>query len=107
MMLRRLAYLVVVGALMSMPFGRVASAASGPWTGIVAAARAIDWSAAGVRGGIPAIGTKCGATLASSSTQSQINAAISSCSGGGGGYVLLGPGTFNLAGPPILKSNVE
>src|SRR5262249_20768079 len=96
-----------VGIVLAISFGGVAVAASGPWNGIVSPARAINWSTAGVTGGIPNITRQCGATLPSSSTRSQINAAIESCASGGIGYVLLGPGTFNLDGPPILKTNVE
>lgn len=106
MFVRRLTGALLAGAVLSISFGEVAFTATGPWTGIISPARAIDWSTAGVTGGIPNITTKCGATLASTSSQTTINTAINTCSSGGGGYVLLGPGTFNLGGPPILKSNV-
>jgi hypothetical protein len=66
-----------------------------PWSGIVATTRAIDWSKAGVPGGIPNRTQQCGATVAAySGTADAINAAISAC--GDNQYVLLGAGTFNL-----------
>lgn len=106
MVQRKRAGIFVVG-LVLLPLGGVALKAAGPSTGIISSARAIDWSTAGVSGGIPTVTTKCGATLGSNSTQSEINNAINACASSGGGYVLLDTGTFNLSGPPILKTNVE
>src|SRR5438270_1838923 len=67
------------------------------WGGILAPARGIDWSKAGIPGGIPSGSwTQCGATIAAySGTADAINKAISSC--GTNEYVLLGPGNFNLS----------
>lgn len=66
-----------------------------PWQGIVAPTRAIDWSKAGVVGGIPsAAWTQCGATMGTTSTAAQINVRLASCSANQ--FVLLSPGTFNL-----------
>jgi hypothetical protein len=71
-------------------------AQSAPWAGLLAPSRAIDWSNAGVVGGIPNRTTIC-SRLTSSATSTQINAAIASCSSGGGGVVLLGAGTYSSA----------
>jgi hypothetical protein len=85
---------------------------SATFSGLIAAARQAGgststpntyWQATGVQGGIPYTLTKCGTTLASSSTAAQINTAITNCSSG---YVELGPGTFSLSSKVILKSNV-
>lgn len=69
---------------------------SQPWSGIVDATRAVDWSGAGVVGGIPTNRTQCGSTIAAySGTATTINSAITAC--GSGQYVLLGAGTFTLS----------
>jgi len=66
------------------------------WSGILAPTRAVDWSGAGVPGGIPARSTQCGATIAAySGSAATINNAIASCASGQ--YVSLGTGTFNLS----------
>jgi hypothetical protein len=67
------------------------------WSGIIDPSRAVDWSMAGVAGGIPsATWAQCGSTVvASGATSSSINAAIAACAANH--YVLLGPGTFSLA----------
>ena len=62
-------------------------------TSIVSANRRIDWSQAGVPGGIPNRTRIC-ATFDPGATASQINAAIASCSDG---VVFLNPGTYNLS----------
>ena len=67
-----------------------------PWTGVVAPSRAIDWSNAGVLGGIPNRTTIC-TTLTSSASTSTINAAIASCAKSGGGVVMLSAGTYSSA----------
>ena len=67
-----------------------------PWSGVLAPSRAIDWSKAGVVGGIPNRTNIC-STLTSSATSAQINSAISSCSSSGGGVVSLGAGTYSSA----------
>jgi len=74
-------------------------------SGILASARAIDWSAAGA-GSIPTNRTQCGATLAPGTSAASIQSAITSCSPNT--YVLLGPGTFNLsAGIQWSNNNVS
>jgi hypothetical protein len=73
------------------------------WAGVLAPSRAVNWSNAGVVGGIPSGSwTQC-ATAAcntvtsagSSATAAQINAAIASAPANS--YVLLAAGTYNLA----------
>jgi hypothetical protein len=67
-----------------------------PWSGILSPSRAIDWSHAGVSGGIPTNRTQCGSTISAySGAASVINSAISAC--GANQYVKLGAGTFNLS----------
>jgi len=93
--------LILLIACLSLPsFGQV-------WSGIINSNRAIDWSSAGVVGGIPdASWTQCGSTIAAySGTAATINAALSNCSGTSE-YVLLGPGTFTLS-TGIVFSNVN
>lgn len=66
------------------------------WSGVLATERAIDWSNAGTA--IPTNRTQCGSTItAYTGTAATINSAIASCASGGGGYVLLGAGTFTLS----------
>lgn len=67
------------------------------WSGVIDPARAVDWSSAGVAGGIPSSAwTQCGSTItAYTGTASTINTAISGCAANH--YVLLGAGTFNLS----------
>lgn len=64
------------------------------------------WNDTGVSGGIPFTMTKCGSTLATTTTSAQLNTAITSCNSGGGGYVELAAGTFTLSTGFIVKSNV-
>lgn len=72
------------------------SALAQPWDGIIDPARAIDWSTAGVTGGIPTNRTQCGSTISAyTGTAGTINTAINNC--GENQYVLLGAGTFNLS----------
>ncbi|HTT18288.1 MAG TPA: hypothetical protein VMG82_05055 [Candidatus Sulfotelmatobacter sp.] len=75
-------------------------------TGILDPSRAIDWSKAGVVGGIPDESwTQCGSTIAAGASAATIQTAINSC--GTNQYVLLGAGTFNLStGLTMNKSNV-
>jgi hypothetical protein len=84
------------------------------WSGIISSRRAIDWSNAGVPGGIPSGSwTQCSSTIApygtsgSPASASTINSAIASC--GPNQYVLLGNGTFylNTAIDFANNSNVE
>ena len=75
-----------------------------PWSGIIQSDRAVDWSAAGVSGGIPPRTTIC-ATLNPGATISQINSAIANCPSGQ--VVYLNAGTYNLGSGLIsLKNNV-
>jgi len=72
-----------------------AAAQAQPWAGILDPARAIDWSKAGVRGGIPQRTTIC-STLSPGASVSQINTAIANCPSGQ--VVYLNAGTYNLSG---------
>ncbi|MGZ3743176.1 MAG: hypothetical protein ACXWRE_03620 [Pseudobdellovibrionaceae bacterium] len=75
------------------------------WSGILSPNRAINWSTAGVVGGIPNRSTVC-ATLNQGATLAQINNAISNCPSGQ--VVSLTAGKYNLgAGMIILKSGVS
>jgi hypothetical protein len=82
------------------------------WSGIIAPARAVDWSHAGVVGGIPSSSWKpCGATIPAGSSAETINRAIADCKPSrpyqtGGRYVLLAKGMFGLSTGLILKSGV-
>jgi hypothetical protein len=81
------------------------------WAGILHPFRAIDWSSAGIPGGVPNRTFIC-ATLSPGASATQINSAITSCSSNssalaaGGGVVLLSAGTYSLSGQFVLKSNV-
>lgn len=86
------------------PDGTPTSASGPPWTGIIAPSRAIDWSQAGVVGGIPSRTTVC-ATLNPGATAAQINAAIAECPSGQ--VVSLAAGTYNLSDDGVvMKSGV-
>jgi hypothetical protein len=75
------------------------------WSGVLDPSRAVDWSKAGVPGGIPSGSwTQCGSTIAAGASASTINSAISAC--GKNQYVLLASGTFNLTAGIVLKSHV-
>src|SRR6267378_3006141 len=65
------------------------------WSGILSQSRAVDWSNAGVQGGIPNRTTIC-ATLNAGATAAQINSAISACPSNQ--VVFLNAGTYNLTG---------
>src|SRR5262249_51630877 len=82
-------------------------------TSIISAPRKIDWTAAGVPGGIPSRTTICAtlgtpgqpATFVQSVTAAQINSAISGCATNQ--VVKLSAGTYNLSsGITISKDNV-
>lgn len=77
-----------------------------PWSTLLNSSRAIDWSNAGIPGGIPSDSwTQCGSTIASGASTATINNAISSC--GNNQYVLLGAGSFALSANIVAKrSNV-
>jgi hypothetical protein len=78
-------------------------AAAEPWSGTLAPSRAVDWSSAGVPGGIPNRTTVC-ATLSPGATAQQINDAIAACPANQ--VVYLNAGTYNLNGGFNGKSNV-
>jgi hypothetical protein len=61
---------------------------------VLAASRRVDWSGAGVAGGIPERAAGTCASLDAGATAASINAAIAACSGGG--VVFLTAGTYNL-----------
>src|SRR2546427_6454366 len=75
------------------------------WSGIIDPSRAIDWSQAGVTGGIPNRTTIC-ATLSPGAGTTQINAAIAACPAGQ--VVFLRAGTYTITGGINFsgKSNV-
>jgi hypothetical protein len=80
------------------------SASGLPWTEILDPTRAIDWSGAGVVGGIPTRTTVC-STLNPGATAAQINAAIAACPSGQ--VVSLTAGTYSIADDGIvMKSGV-
>ena len=88
----------------------VSSHAQAPWSGIIAPSRAINWSSAGVVGGIPdANWTQCGSTIspygssASPDSPSTINTQISGCPANT--YVQLGAGTFYLSAGIVVESH--
>src|SRR4051812_7043434 len=76
-----------------------------PWSGVLDPSRAIDWSQAGVPGGIPNRTTVC-ATLNPGATAAQINSAIAACPANQ--VVFLNAGTYNLSTGLFFnnKSNV-
>ena len=67
------------------------------WSGIISPSRAIDWTQAGIPGGLPdGSWTQCGSTIAAyTGTAATISSRIQACKANQ--YVLLGPGTFNLS----------
>src|SRR5262249_4633774 len=75
------------------------------WSGIIASSRAINWSTAGVTGGIPSGSwTQCGSTIAGGASAATIQAAINGCTANH--YVQLGAGNFPGLGGLNMKSNV-
>src|SRR5207245_7959926 len=74
-----------------------------PWSGILDPSRAIDWSHAGIPGGIPNRATIC-VSLDPGSTAAQIDAAIAACPADQ--VVFLTAGTFTRSGGLNLKSDV-
>jgi hypothetical protein len=80
-----IAFLSLVG------FGDISHAAN--WSGIIDPSRAIDWSNAGVVGGIPNRTTIC-VTLNPGATSAQINDAIANCDNG---VVYLSAGTYTIS----------
>src|SRR2546427_2935598 len=77
-----------------------------PWSGIIDPSRAIDWSQAGVPGGIPpqSSRTQCGSPIGQTNDASVIQNALNAC--GPNQYVKLGAGTFNLStGVNVTNNN--
>lgn len=75
------------------------------WSGILNPSRAIDWTQAGIVGGIPSgTWTQCGSTIAAGASAATIQAAINAC--GTNQFVLLGPGNFSLPTFLVMKSNM-
>jgi hypothetical protein len=68
--------------------------AQSEWPQIIDERRRVDWSQAGVLGGIPARATGTCATLEPGATADDINAAIAAC---GAGVVLLNAGAYELS----------
>jgi hypothetical protein len=75
------------------------------WNGVISPSRAIDWTQAGIPGGLPdANWTQCGPTIAAyTGTGAAINTALASC--GVNQYVQLGPGTFTLSSGVAFPGN--
>ena len=80
-----------------------AVAAAEPWSGILDPSRAVDWSHAGIPGGIPNR-TKICASLDPGTTAAQIEAAIAACPPDQ--VVFLTAGTFALSAGINMKSDV-
>ena len=79
------------------------------WSGIIDPSRAVDWSNAGIPGGIPSYDSICATISPSGKTDStdstNINNAIASC--GGNQVVSLNAGTYTLTNGVLFnKSNV-
>jgi len=102
--MRRKLLILFLAMLFCLPGVSYAQAPS--WSGILDPSRAIDWTRAGVVGGIPdANWAQCGPTItAYSGTAAPINTHIAGCPANT--FVLLGPGTFNLSTGIAMKSNV-
>ncbi|HEY6770506.1 MAG TPA: hypothetical protein VI386_37660 [Candidatus Sulfotelmatobacter sp.] len=86
-----------------------ASAYGQTWSGILDPSRAVDWSQAGVTGGIPTnrsqcVTSSCAAVSGGTVTADSINAALSSAPANS--YVLVPAGTFTMtSGINFYKSN--
>jgi len=75
------------------------------WSGILDPARAIDWTKAGVPGGIPSGSwTQSGATIAAGASTATIQTALNAC--GTNQYVLLGSGKFLITSLSIPSNCV-
>ncbi len=82
-----------------------AHVSAAPWSDIVSPTRAIDWSRAGVEGGIPSASwTQCGATLPAGSSVVTIQNAINACDVNQ--FVQLAAGTFTLTSGLNMKSRI-
>ncbi|MCU1253688.1 MAG: hypothetical protein JWQ49_6717 [Edaphobacter sp.] len=74
------------------------------WSGILDPARAVDWTQAGIPGGIPSGSwTQCGSTIASGASTTTIQNALNACTANH--FVLLGAGTFTLSSS--IHSNIS
>src|SRR5215470_8103606 len=82
-------YVLVVAGVLVLP---ALASAQTIVDSLAAAGRSIDWSRAGVTGGIPNRTVIC-ATLSPGATPAAINSAIAKCSNG---VVLLNAGTYTL-----------
>ncbi len=104
---RALIFLILPLVLLWLPLR--SQAQSQLWSGVLAPARAMDWTKVGAVPGAPgslpsASWTQCGSTIAAySGSATTINNALSSCSANH--YVLLGPGTFTLNTPIAFPKN--
>jgi len=77
---------------------------TGPaWSGIIDPSRGVDWSQAGVVGGIPNRTTVC-STLNPGAPAAQIQSALNACPSGE--VVFLNPGNYSLSGGITVPSNV-
>jgi len=101
--MRKLAIIFILSLLGTYARGQV-------WSGILDSSRAVDWTSAGVVGGIPSASwVQCGSTItpygSSGTPQSAtvINSALAGCAALH--YVQLGPGTFYLNSGIIMKPN--
>src|SRR2546427_260972 len=99
---------IALGLCMTLTVGAVGRdltvrAAAEPWSEILDPSRAIDWSHAGIPGGIPNRVTIC-ASLDPGSTAAQIDAAIAACPADQ--VVFLTAGTFTLSAGLNMKSDV-
>src|SRR6059058_750675 len=96
---------IALAICMSLTVGGDLTVHSGaePWAGILDPSRAIDWSHAGIPGGIPNRTTIC-ASLDPGSSAAQIDAAIAACPADQ--VVFLSAGTFTLSAGLNMKSGV-
>src|SRR5436309_1262099 len=96
---------IALAICMSLTVGGDLTVRSGavPWSGILDPSRAIDWSHAGIPGGIPNRATLC-ASVAPGSRGAQSDAAITACPADQ--VVLLSAGTFSLSAGLNMKSDV-
>jgi len=72
------------------------------WTGIISPSRAIDWTQAGISGGLPdANWPQCGSTIAAGTSAAGITSTMAACASTypNGSFVLLGAGTFAFTSP--------
>lgn len=77
------------------------------WKNILPAGTAIDWSTAGIPGGIPTNWTQSGSTIAATGSDqtSAIQSALNTCSAAGNKYVQLAAGTFVINGVIYATGN--